>query len=150
MSSAFKENLEFVARFIEICGTNQPQKIAKQLGITASAVKNYLDGTRLPETKILIIISEKTSCSIDWLINGKGNKYTDDSLNTKKLTFFNHITKNIEPALLDEINNVFASYNSKKEHTFTDSPKMVKLTPDKIREEKVTEEKTSDLPSNPS
>jgi len=67
-------NPEFVARFIEMCGSREPSKIQRLLNIPYQTAKNYLGG-RLPQTDMLIAISKKTSCSIDWLLTGQGNKH---------------------------------------------------------------------------
>ena len=40
------------------------------------SVRNYLKG-RLPSAEVLITISNKTLCSIDWLLTGRGKKFLD-------------------------------------------------------------------------
>ena len=72
-------NLEFVNRFIEFCGTSQAAEIKRLFGISYQAAKNYLDGVRLPETNVLIIISRKTDYSIHWLLTGEGEKLVKNS-----------------------------------------------------------------------
>ncbi len=144
-----KENREYVRRLIEVCGTSRPKEIAALLDISYSAAKNYLSG-RLPDAKILLVISEQTNFSIHWLLTGKGEKFIDEELNENLSLLVNNLTEIADPDFLVELGKFLNLYNLKKRYTPTDPPKTVKLTPDKIREEKVWEEKSSDLPSNPS
>jgi|SRR5436190_15021759 len=67
---------DFINRFIEACGTSKPSAIADLLGLRYQTVRNYLNG-RLPAAPVLITISEKTFCSIDWLLTGCGKKFLD-------------------------------------------------------------------------
>jgi len=53
-------------------------EIAKQLGVSEAAVRNYLDG-RIPSAELLVLISNRTKCSIHWLITGRGSKWVNDS-----------------------------------------------------------------------
>jgi transcriptional regulator with XRE-family HTH domain len=46
-------------------------EIAKILGMTETAVRNYLK-KRVPKAEVLILISDKTNCSIHWLLTGEG------------------------------------------------------------------------------
>jgi hypothetical protein len=71
-----KKNLEFIARFIEACGTSEPARIQRLLNISYQSAKNYLNG-RLPEPAVLISIGTSTSYSIDWLLTGRGKKFAD-------------------------------------------------------------------------
>ena len=71
------KNSEFIARFVEVCGTAEAAKIQRLLNISYQTAKNYLRG-RLPQADMLITISERTSCSIDWLLRGVGKKFTDE------------------------------------------------------------------------
>ena len=72
-----EKNYQFVVRFIEACGTSEPAKIGRLLNISYQAAKNYLQG-RLPKPEVLILISQRTSCSIDWLLTGRGKKFVED------------------------------------------------------------------------
>lgn len=65
---------EFKDRLIELCGTNQPAELAQKMEISYQAARNYLNG-RLPETNVLLMIAEKTKCSIHWLLTGEGKKF---------------------------------------------------------------------------
>jgi hypothetical protein len=71
------ENADFTRRFIEACGTNKAARIADLLGMRYQSVRNYLLG-RLPTAEVLVTISDKTLCSIDWLLTGRGKKFRDD------------------------------------------------------------------------
>jgi len=69
------KNNGFVSRFIEVCGTDRPREIQKLLGISYQAVRNYLGGERLPDTKLLLRIADVTPYSIHWLLTGRGKKF---------------------------------------------------------------------------
>src|SRR5260221_10872589 len=72
------KNIEFIERFVDACGTSEPAKIQRLLNISYQAAKNYLQG-RLPNADVLISIANRTSCSIDWLLTGRGKKFADES-----------------------------------------------------------------------
>src|SRR5476651_1754525 len=72
------KNRAFVARFIEACGTSEPAKVQRLLDIPYQTAKNYLQG-RLPQADMLISISHHTSCSVDWLLTGRGKKFLEDA-----------------------------------------------------------------------
>jgi hypothetical protein len=77
MSRAKQEitkNKAFAGRFIEICGTGEPAKIQQLLNLPYQTVRNYIKG-RLPRTEMLVLIANRTSCSIDWLLTGRGKKF---------------------------------------------------------------------------
>ena len=67
------ENKSFTDRFIEICGTSEPAKIQRLLGISYQAAKNYVQG-RMPDSNVLITIAQRTPYSIHWLLTGVGEK----------------------------------------------------------------------------
>ena len=71
------EHAEFVDRLIDAFGTNKASVIKERLGISYQAVSNYLNKNRLPSAEILVLISDRTSCSIDWLLTGRGKKFRD-------------------------------------------------------------------------
>ena len=70
------ENTEFIGRFIEVCGTSRPAEIARLLGIPYQSAKNYLNG-RIPSVASLVAFSDRTTCSLDWLLTGRGKKFVD-------------------------------------------------------------------------
>lgn len=76
------ENEDFVSRLVDVCKTNEPAELSRLLGISYQGAKNYLEG-RLPDAKVLVTIVEKTQCSLNWLLTGKGEK----SLKPSKLGF---------------------------------------------------------------
>lgn len=51
-------------------------EIARQLGLTPSALTNYMKG-RLPPPEVLLTIAELTDCSIHWLLTGEGEADLD-------------------------------------------------------------------------
>ncbi len=69
-----KDNSGFAERFAELCGTGRAAKIQRSLNISYQSAKNYLNG-RLPRPEILLLISDRTGCSIDWLLTGRGKKF---------------------------------------------------------------------------
>ena len=71
------ENAEFIRRFVDVCRTSKPAEIARLLDIPYQSAKNYVNG-RIPNAAALVSISECTSCSIDWLLTGRGKKFLDD------------------------------------------------------------------------
>jgi predicted transcriptional regulator len=73
-----KYNSGFAERFAEACGTGRAAKIQRSLNISYQAAKNYLNG-RLPRPEILLLISDRTGGSIDWLLTGRGKKFLNDA-----------------------------------------------------------------------
>ena len=69
-------NRGFTERFIEVCGSSKPADIQRLLKISHQAARNYLSG-RLPSTEVLLAIAENTHYSIDWLLTGRGKKFTE-------------------------------------------------------------------------
>ena len=65
---------EFIERFVEVCGTNEPAKIQRLLDISYQAAKNYLQG-RLPDSYVLLTLAKRTPYSINWLLTGEGEKF---------------------------------------------------------------------------
>lgn len=70
---AKREKGDFGRRFAEVCGTSEPARIQRSLNISYQAAKNYLNG-RLPDTRVLLTIAERTPYSIHWLLTGEGEK----------------------------------------------------------------------------
>lgn len=127
-----KQNLQFTERFIEACGTSEAAKIQRLLNITYQTAKNYLHG-RLPKSDKLISISDRTSCSIDWLLTGRGKKFVDagqpldTTLPTSQMeTFVRRICV--------EVINEFSGSGE------TAQPKVVVLQSSKLMSEKVLDE----------
>jgi len=72
-----KDNSGFAIRFAEVCGTGRASKIQRLLNIPYQSAKNYLNG-RLPRPEVLMLISDRTGCSIDWLLTGRGKKFINE------------------------------------------------------------------------
>jgi hypothetical protein len=68
-----KTNHAFVARFVEVMGTDRVIPIKDRLGVSYQAAKNYLYG-RFPAAEVLAEIAAETDFSINWLLTGKGAK----------------------------------------------------------------------------
>ncbi len=141
------KNSDFVERFKEVCESSQPSDVARFLNISYQSAKNYLQG-RLPDPNVLRVISERTPYSIHWLLTGSGEKYVgingekkDTDILSDALRAFirRECTEIVGELLNDQINN------QKQPDTTTPQSRIVVLTPDKIKEEKVLEE--SDIPS---
>jgi hypothetical protein len=132
-----KENIDFVGRLIEICGSSQPADIARILKVSYQAAKNYLDG-RLPDSKILLTIAEKTPYSIHWLLTGQGDKFVETgNLHENTLLAQDHLRAFVRRECLQMVGEIL---NSQTHPAEAEAPsRIVILTPDKIREEKVAE-----------
>jgi hypothetical protein len=123
------ENHRFVSRLIEACGADRPADLQRSLNISYQAAKNYLRG-RLPNTEMLMIISEQTGVSIDWLLTGRGAK-----LVTERQAAGTHLPPGREDAFvrkvcMEVINERFGE---------SVSPKVVVLQPEDVRSETVEE-----------
>ena len=127
------KNFSFVERFIEVCNSSQPNEVAQLLNISYQAAKNYLQG-RLPESKVLIIISEKTSYSINWLLTGEGEKFVKDSLNQDTLILSDQMRAVVRQTCLEVIGEVLSNQKDSSQQ------KVIVLTPDNIKEEKILDE----------
>lgn len=83
-TTIFSKTRHFGARFAEACGTSEPARIQRLLNISYQAAKNYLNG-RLPDSRVLLTLAERTPYSIHWLLTGEGEKFslpapTEDTL----------------------------------------------------------------------
>ena len=126
------KNLDFINRFIEACGTSEPAKIKRLLNISYQTAKNYLQG-RLPQSDVLITIRERTSCSIDWLLTGRGKKFIQEarSLDTPVLT--GQFKESVREICVEVINEMNGSQRPAQ-------PKIVVLQSRDLMSEKVTDE----------
>ena len=127
------ENISFIERFVEVCGSNQPNDIARLLNISYQAAKNYLQG-RLPDTKVLITISEKTPYSINWLLTGQGDKFAKDSLNRDAVLLSDQMRTFVREICLEVIGEMLSAQMDSTQQ------KVVVLTPEKVKEEKILDE----------
>ena len=81
------ENLQFIARLVEVCETAKPAEIAQLFNVSYQAAKNYMAG-RMPDTGVLLNIAENTDFSLHWLLTGTGKKFVgkDESEDTQILS----------------------------------------------------------------
>ena len=127
------EKNAFVERFIEVCDSSQPAEIAQLLNISYQAAKNYLQG-RLPDTKVLITISEETSYSIHWLLTGGGEKFVISPLNEDTLLPTDQLKSFVRKICLEVIGELMDDQkDSTQQKTFV-------LTSKNIMEEKILDE----------
>jgi hypothetical protein len=129
------KNQEFIDRFIEACGTCEPAKIQRLLNISYQAAKNYLAG-RLPQSDILISISETTSCSIDWLLTGRGKKFIGAIPPRDTPILTGQMEASVRRICVEVINE----YNGRRQD---DQPKVVVLQSSELMSEKVMDEAKS-------
>jgi len=127
------ENSSYIERFVEVCGSNQPNKVARLLNTSYQAAKNYLQG-RIPDAKVLMTISEKTSYSINWLLTGQGEKFVKDSLNQDTLTASDQMRTFVRQVCLEVIGEMLSTQKDSAQQ------KIVVLTSEKIKEEKILDE----------
>jgi len=128
-------NHRFVSRLTEACGADRPAALQRSLNISYQAAKNYLRG-RLPNTEILMIISERTGVSIDWLLTGRGKKFVADRVSEGALIPTGHADAFVRKICVEVINERFGGERQ---------PKIVVLQPEDVRSEDETV--TSDPPA---
>lgn len=51
-------------------------QIARELGVSESAVSNYVGG-RVPDVDLLGKITKSTNCNLHWLLTGEGDPFLD-------------------------------------------------------------------------
>lgn len=122
-------NLRFAERFIEVCGTSEPAKVQRLLNIPYQSAKNYLQG-RVPNTDVLIEISNQTSYSIDWMLTGRGKKIIEDSALADIPILTRQFEAIVRKICLEVIREVIGET---PEH----QPKVVKLHSSELMSEKV-------------
>lgn len=127
------KNVQFAKRFADVCNTSKPSDAAKILGISYQAAKNYLSG-KVPNTLILIKIAKETSCSIDWLLLGKGEKFIESDPQTNTPLLSDQLREFIRSEVKTALEEV--PVNQSK----TAKEKVIVLKPEFIREEKVLDE----------
>ncbi len=127
------KNFSFVERFIEVCGNSQPNEVAQLLNISYQAAKNYLQG-RLPDSKVLITISEKTPYSINWLLTGEGEKFIKDSINQDTTILSDQMETFVRQICLEVVGEMLSNRNDLSQQ------KVIVLTSDNIKEEKILDE----------
>ena len=125
------KNSDFVARFVEACGTSEPAKVQRLLNVSYQAAKNYLQG-RLPHSDVLILIAQRTSYSIDWLLTGRGKKIVDDVWTQDTPILTGQIEDSVRSICVEVINEI----NGRQEA----QPKVVVLQSSELMSEKVLDE----------
>ena len=126
------KNSDFVARFVEACGTSEPAKVQRLLNISYQAAKNYLQG-RLPHSDVLILIAQRTSYSIDWLLTGRGKKIVDNVWTQDTPVLTGQIEDSVRRICVEVINEI----NGRHEEA---QPKVVVLQSSELMSEKVMDE----------
>lgn len=58
----------FQKRIIFLRGERSNSEFARFLGVGRSAVTSWVNGERLPNAELLVIIAEKCHASVDWLL----------------------------------------------------------------------------------
>lgn len=66
----FMKNTSFGERLLSAFGNAKQVEIAAKMGVSPSAVKNYVDG-RVPDADKLLLIKKLTNCDLDWLLTGE-------------------------------------------------------------------------------
>lgn len=94
------ENEQFVRNLVDVCGTDGPAELSRFLDVSYQGAKNYLEG-RLPEAKVLITIVEKTKCSLNWLLTGEGEKFTNGNKRVNLDETFRAVIREIVQQELD-------------------------------------------------
>lgn len=127
-----EENLAFAGRFLQICGTSEPAKVARLYNISYQSARNYLSG-RLPDSYALLAIAEKTPYSIHWLLTGQGNKFVQKSIGEDTLPLSDQLREFVRRECRELVNEILSSDNE------TVQLKTVVLASEQIMEEKVIE-----------
>ena len=133
--SKITENSQFSDRFVEACGTAEPAKIQRLLNISYQAAKNYLQG-RLPSSEILISIATCTSCSIDWLLTGRGKKFADEAPAQSAPVPADQMETFVRRICVEVINEISGRQDVAQ-------PKVVVLQSSELLSEKVVDETTA-------
>lgn len=67
-----KDQSSFVDRLKMLIGDEKPYPWANRLGIAQATFNRIWKDGWIPKGETLLLISEKTGCSIDWLLTGEG------------------------------------------------------------------------------
>lgn len=70
-------SLEINQRILEIFYFAGDREIAFLLQIHVSKIKSFTELGEFPSTEILLLINKVTGVSIDWILTGKGTKFSD-------------------------------------------------------------------------
>ncbi len=127
------EDSAFIERFIEVCGKSQTSDIARLLNVSYQAAKNYLQG-RVPEPRVLKVISEKTTYSINWLLTGNGDKFVKTSVNDDTVILSDQMRTLVRQICSEIFSEMLSNQNESAQQ------KVVLLTSEKIKVEKILDE----------
>lgn len=130
------ENFGFTKRLIEACGTSKPAEIRRMLNISYQAAKNYVNG-RLPDSHVLLAISECTSCSIHWLLTGEGEKYINPLPEKSTQVLTDEIRAFIRQEVYDLLNDILSGQRRPVEE------KVIVIDSKKVKDEKATDKSGS-------
>jgi hypothetical protein len=133
--TAQKTYTEFAARFIEVCGTEQPVKVKRLLNVSYQSAKNYLGG-RIPDWRVLMTIADRTPYSIHWLLTGKGGKFVETVSHEDTPLLSREVEASVRRICVEVINEI----NVRQE---TSQPKVVVLRSGEFLSEKVMDESTA-------
>jgi predicted transcriptional regulator len=131
--STYAENNNFVERLVEVCGTSKPAEISRMLDVSYQAAKNYLQG-RLPDSNVLLTISKRTDYSIHWLVTGEGKKFVQTDQEKDREILTDEIRAFVRREFMNLINEILVKQAEQVD------PKIVVLSSDKIKEEKVLDD----------
>jgi len=70
---------DFSLRFKSLFPGMNDTEIGRQLKTASPVIKNYVDGTRFPNTEMLLEIRRSTRVNLDWLLTGEGDRFVDKS-----------------------------------------------------------------------
>lgn len=68
----------FIQRLKYLIGDEKPYPWAARVGITQATFNRMWKDGVAPKADILLLISKKTGCSIDWLLTGEGEMWRGD------------------------------------------------------------------------
>jgi len=136
-STVLKKNQysSFPSRFVEVCGTSRPAEIQQMLNMTYQAAKNYLDG-RVPDSRILMTIAERTPYSIHWLLTGNGKKFVDNGVDQDTQILTREMEASVRRICVEVINEFNGRQNAAQ-------PKVVVLQSRDLLSERMMEKTTA-------
>lgn len=129
-------NFGFIARFVEVCGSDEPAKIQRSFNISYQAAKNYLNG-RLPDSRVLLLIAERSPYSIHWLLTGTGPKF----VSSDRSGDIPHLARQIGELIRQEVDRAISE---KDAATLTDQPRIVVLNASDVKVEKPKADKLAE------
>lgn len=77
---------KFKARLQSLIGARSVRAAAKEWGVPASTINNYLHKETEPSLKIACLISDKEQVSLEWLAYGQDKKQSEQTTKTEQKT----------------------------------------------------------------